>query len=103
MSRWNYTSGRPKTVPKPDSTEEVTIDGAIPRVIKILPQAGVVQIHMLIGESDGANGLSVVHEKLKVTLSGSDYDAIAAAQARFISAVMAQLETAGDLPAGSSS
>lgn len=103
MPRWNYTAGQAKTVKKPVSTEEVTIDGAIPSEVRIMPEAGVVQVRLLIGESDGSNGLSAVHEKSKLTLSGADYDAIAAAQATFISAVMAQLETSGDLPAGSSS
>ena len=103
MARWNYTSGKTKTVRKPVATEQITIDGATPREIKILPQAGVVQIHMLIGESGGANTLSAVHEKKRMVLSGADYDAIAAAQATFISAVMAQLESTGELPAGSAS
>ena len=103
MPRWNYTSGQAKTVKKPVATVEVTINGAVPGEIKILPEAGVVQVRMLIGESDGSNGLSKVHEKSRLTLSGADYDAIAAAQATFIAAVMARLEIAGDLPAGSSS
>jgi hypothetical protein len=84
-------------------TQQITIDGAIPREIKILPQAGIVQVRLILGESDGANGLAAVHDKANATLSGADYDAIAAAQATFISAVMAQLSSAGDLPAGSAS
>lgn len=102
MSRWNYTSGQQRNVPT-KGTQQITIDGAIPGEIRILPQAGVVHIRMLLGASDGGGGLSAVHEKLKLTLSGADYDAIAAAQATFVAAVMAQLESAGDLPAGSAS
>lgn len=99
MSRWKYSSGQQKNVSRP-AIQQITIDGAIPREIKILPQAGIVRVRMLLGESDGANGLSEVHDKATSILSGADYDAIAAAQATFIDAVLVQLNLVGKLPAG---